>query len=107
MTADVDLHGAAALVGRSYSWFQKHWRDLRHEGTGEAFPRPYIGGGRGQKPRWIRAAIDAWKLGAAAPAGPQTSADLPQRAPSAAAANDARPRSPNDRASALRAAAGG
>lgn len=108
MTADVDLHGAALLVGRSASFLQKKWRTLTHGETGAPFPRPYIGAGKGQQARWTVAAIEAWKAGAAPAAGDlDTAGHLAQREPPAIPANDPRPRPVTDRLAALKAAAGG
>lgn len=53
----LDLNGAAALLGVTYDWLQRHWRTL------PGFPPPYLGGGKGQRPRWARAAIDEYKMG--------------------------------------------
>ena len=63
----VDLRGAAALLGRSYSWLQRSWRGL------DAFPAPYVGGGPGGRPRWSVLALKAWRDGVrpANPASPR------------------------------------
>lgn len=105
MTPDVDLAGAAALVGRSYSWFARHWRTLTHPATGEPFAAPYIGAEPGSRPRWVREAIEAWKAGGRAPAA-DTAGHSTQRA-EAVAANDAAPQPPPSDVAALLAAAGG
>jgi hypothetical protein len=86
---DVDLAGAAALVGRSYDWFSRNWRTLTHPATSAPFPRPFVGAEKGARPRWVRAVIDAWKAGAAPPAAADTAWHPAQRARPAAAANDA------------------
>lgn len=99
---DVDLVGAAAMMRRSYSWFQKHWRDLRHPATGEAFPQPYVGAEKGGRPWWKATLIEAWQLGSACPAGEGAEGST-QRAP----ANDAAPQPKSTDVSALVAAAGG
>lgn len=104
MSADVDLAGAAALLHRSYSWFLRNWRTLKHGATGAPFPRPYVGGERGSRPVWRKAAVIAWQDGQ--PAEAHTPAYPEQRAP-AAVANDPAPRPPTDRAAALLQAAGG
>lgn len=101
---DLDLAGAAARVGRSYSWLQRNWRTLTHGASGQPFPAPYIGAELGGRPRWTAAAIDAWKAGAPTPAGVETPGDLAQRG---APANDPTPRRPQGLAQTLIAAAGG
>lgn len=101
---DLDLAGAAAVIGRSYSWFQRHWRTLRHPRTDAAFPQPFLGALPGQRPLWLRADVEAWKAGQATPG---TAWDPAQRAPSAAPANDPTPRPVTDTVAALIAAAGG
>lgn len=100
--ADVDAAGAAVALGRSYSWFMRAWRSHRHPGSGALFPRPYVGAGRGERPRWALASIEAWKAGAAS-AEVKACEGPTQREP----ANDARPPAKTDRAAALLAAAGG
>lgn len=97
---DLDLHGAAVRVGRSYSWFQRHWRDLRHGASGALLPRPYIGGERGGRPRWLADDLDAWKAGKACAVTGDDS--FPQRE----AANDPVATPPSDRAKALLQGAG-
>lgn len=109
--SDVDLHGAAAMLHRSYHRFQKAWRGL------PGFPPPFIGSAKGQRPFWRRDDIEAWKAGARWPLTPSegvaTPGHLAQReaaepAPNAPS-NDLRPppMHPADRAAHLLAAAGG
>jgi len=94
----LDLDGAAALLGVSYDWLQRHWRRT------PGFPPPYVGGGRGQRPRWARAVILEFKLGrrwgADARATPAPSFQFPP-------ANDAVRTPIADPVAALLAAAGG
>ena len=47
----LDLHGVAALLGVSYSRLQRSWRTL------DGFPPPFLGGGKGERPRWARQAV--------------------------------------------------
>jgi hypothetical protein len=101
MSDDVDLHTAAAILHRSFWWLQRNWRTLEHPASGELFPRPFVGGERGQRPWWRRAAIEAWKDGAAAPGNPGSTSPPTDPSP----ANDPTPRR-TSRAEALRAAAG-
>jgi hypothetical protein len=102
MTEDVDLRTVAVLVHRSYSWLGRNWRTYRHPGTGELFPRPFVGAELGQRPWWRRAAIEAWKDGASASGNPGSTAPPTDPPP----ANDPTPRQYNSRVDALRAAAG-
>lgn len=102
MSADLDLAAAAASLGRSYSWMQKHWRTLRHDATGQPFPRPHIGAALGQRPRWLAAAVEAWKAGALV----DTAGHPAQRGTAIAADNDAAPIPVTDRVAALLAVAG-
>lgn len=108
MSGDLDLNAAAALLHRSYSWFQRHWRSLRHPVTGAPFPQPFVGGERGGRPWWRRAQVEAWIDGAAVGS---LAADTPrhptQREPGPSADNDAASPPRSDRAAALRAMAGG
>lgn len=101
--ADVNMAGAAALLCRSRSWFQKNWRTYRHPHTGEPLPRPFIGGEPYSSPWWRREALERWKDGASSPVN--STQEQPQRSP----ANDAAPRPviPGDRVAQLLAAAGG
>lgn len=94
MTASdvLDLRGVAAQLGVTYDWFQRHWRTL------DGFPPPYLGGGKGQRPRWLRAAVIDYQLGrrwtdSTAPATPLSAGIAP--------ANDPAPMPMPDRASAL------
>jgi len=61
MTDDLDLHGLAATLHRSYDWTARHWRELCHR---QAMPWPFVGRERGQRPWWSAAAVAAWKAGA-------------------------------------------
>lgn len=94
----LDLHGAAARMGVTYGWLQSNWRCI------PGFPPPYIGGGKGQRPRWAAEAIDQFKLGrrwsADAPATPARSHQFP-------VANDTVRAPISDPVAALLAAAGG
>ena len=47
----LDLHGVAVLLGVSYSQLQRTWRTI------DGFPPPYLGGGKGERPRWARQAV--------------------------------------------------
>lgn len=98
--ADVDLHGAAALLHRSYHSVQKTWRKL------PGFPPPFIGGGKGERPWWVAEDIEAYKRGRRWPAaGEGQAAPAPDAAP---IANDPTPRRVRtDPVNRLRAAAGG
>lgn len=109
MIADVDLAGAAALVHRSTDRFAKVWRRLRDD---HGFPSPFIGAGKGQRPWWRVADIEAWKAAQAARSvavSIVTAADSPaQRQAEAEPANDpvARPPRRGDLVARLVAAAG-
>lgn len=107
MASDVDLMGAAALIGRSYSYLQENWRTMVRE---EHFPLPYIGGQKGSRPRWRVAAIERWKDYKSG----LIELDMPQRCDSAEPAiprpsNDPAPvqAAPHSRAARARAMAGG
>lgn len=102
--ADVDAAGAALVLGRSYSWFMRSWRKHRHPGTGAPIPPPFVGAGRGERPRWTLASLEAWKAGDVAASAQGGTGGYPAQRE---AANDARPRPATDRAAALLAAAGG
>ncbi len=52
-----DLRGAAVVLGVKYGWLQRHWR------TEPGFPPPFVGGGKGQSPRWALAALNDFKQG--------------------------------------------
>lgn len=99
MTADaLSLRAVAQELGVTYDWLQRHWRGL------PGFPPPYIGAGRGERPRWWRQAILDFK------AGRRFSPAAPAEAPPSARveiANDLHPQSPTDLTAALLAAAGG
>jgi len=92
----LSLREAADELGVTYDWLQRHWRET------PGFPRPYIGGGHGQRPRWWRQAVLDFKAGRAFPAG---AAPAP---PSTvvAIANDPEPLRPSDRVGALLAGLG-
>lgn len=94
----LDLRGVAAQLGVRHGWLQKNWRTL------PGFPRPYLGGGRGERPRWWLGAITAFKAGRCF-----LPAEAAPVAPSAAypAANDPTPRRADPEVDALIAAAGG
>ena len=94
----LDLHGAAEQLGVTYGWLQTNWR------SEPGFPPPFLGGGKGQRPRWALQAIRDFKTGRrwdASEAAPV--------APSAAhpVANDPHPTPISDPVAALLAAAGG
>lgn len=95
----LDLRGAADELGVTYDWLQRTWRGV------PGFPPPYLGGGKGQRPRWALQAIRDFKAGrrwAAAGGLPPVpaSADRP-------VANDTQAIPVTDRVAALLAAAGG
>lgn len=99
LPADVlDLRGVAARLGVGYHWLQANWRSL------DGFPPPFLGGGKGQRPRWALRAIMEFRDGrrwAASEAAPVAlSAALP-------VANDPHPAPISDPVAALLAAAGG
>lgn len=92
-----DMRRAAEELGWSYNQFQTAWRTI------EGFPAPFVGAGRGERPRWSLPAIREFKAGRRWPAhasGPvAASAHLP-------IANDPVPRPIPDAAAALLAFAG-
>ena len=94
----LDLHGVAGELGVTYDFVQRNWRRL------PGFPPPYLGGGKGQRPRWARSAITEFKQGRR-----WAAADLAPVAPSAAKpiANDPVRVAPPDTVAALLTAAGG
>lgn len=94
----LDMNGAAALLGVTYDWLQRHWRAL------PGFPPPYKGGGKGQRPLWARAAILDYIGGRRWT--PATHALAPPSA-AYAVANDLTPLPIADPVAALLAAAGG
>lgn len=94
----LDLHGVAARLGVSYSQLQRTWRTI------DGFPPPYLGGGKGERPRWARQAVIDFMHGrrwAATEAPPVALSGA--KAP----ANDAVRRPPPDTVAALLFAAGG
>lgn len=93
----LSLRATALELGVTYDWLQRHWRTL------PGFPRPYLGAGPGERPRWWRQAILDFKAGrrfapAEAPPAPRHAAP---------AANDLHPQPLADPVAALLAAAGG
>ncbi|MFC5374760.1 hypothetical protein ACFPIF_19545 [Brevundimonas faecalis] len=99
LPADVlDLRGAAARLGVGYDWFQSNWRTI------DGFPPPFLGAGKGQRPRWaLRAVLDfingrRWTAHEAAPVAPSAARPV---------ANDTAPTPLADSVAALLAAAGG
>ncbi len=104
---EVGLAGASALVGYSYDHLQRNWRAMA---KAEGFPPPYIGRGKGQHPRWLTAAIEAWKAKRSGDAGAFSNVQLAQPDTPKPAANDARAEvfsAADDPVAALLAAAGG
>lgn len=90
--ARLDLHGLALLLGYTYDYVSRDWRRMVAEGM----PAPFTGDRR--KPRWSRAAVEAWRDGVSPPVtGSQSS---PQ------AANDAVAPEPAPVVNRLRAALG-
>lgn len=53
----LDLRGLAAQLGVSYATVQTGWRSL------PGLPPPFIGGGKGQRPRWSLQAVQDFKAG--------------------------------------------
>jgi len=98
---DLDLHGVAALLHRSYAWVQRNWRDL------DGFPPPFVGGQPGGRPWWRAVDIEAYKAGQRWPSTPTTVDNLAQREPRPAVANDPKPHPPAHGVAALLRAAGG
>lgn len=94
----LNLHGVAALLGVSYSALQRSWRTL------DGFPPPYLGGGKGERPRWARQAVVDFMNGRR-----WTATEAPPVAPSAdrTAANDLVRVPIPDTVAALLTAAGG
>jgi len=94
----LDLHGVAVELGVTYGWMQRSWRCI------PGFPPPFLGGGKGRRPRWARAVILEFRLGrrwgADAPAIPAMSHQFP-------VANDTVRGPITDPVAALLAAAGG
>lgn len=94
----LDLRGVAARLGVSYAMLQSSWRTL------PGFPPPFIGAGKGQRPRWALQAILDFKAGRrwgaadAAPVAPSHQFPI---------ANDAVRIPVSDPVAALLAAAGG
>lgn len=107
MTEDVDLHGAAALLNRSYDWLQRRWRTL------PGFPPPFTGAEPRGRPQWRRVDVLSYKAGRRWSPGPGPAAgvDAPPKPPAAVAppaspANDTHPHPPSDRVQALLAFGG-
>jgi len=101
----VGLAGAAALVGLEYDYLQRHWRAMVQ---GEGFPAPFHGVRKGQRPRWLVAALVAWmEARSAGQITPLRVVAPPQPARPANAPAAEQPRHSADRVSALLAAAGG
>ena len=94
----LDLHGVAVQLGVSYSQLQRTWRTI------DGFPPPYLGGGKGERPRWARQAVTDFMLGRR-----WAATEAPPVALSAAKApaNDPVRRPPPDNVAALLFAAGG
>lgn len=57
MINKLTLEEVAFRLGKSYDWLQERWRTL------PGFPKPYIGGGPHQSPRWAEPVIDQFMLG--------------------------------------------
>jgi len=104
VTTPLDLHGAAARLGCSYSWLQKNWRRLVRD---EGFPSPHLGDRKHGRPRWGADVLDRWQEGRSLV--PRGEAPLPavRAAAPPAPANDLTLGQRPDRVSALIAAAGG
>lgn len=94
----LDLRGAAARLGVGYDWLQSNWRTL------DGFPPPFLGGGKGQRPRWALAAIDQFKNGRRWLAHDAAPVALSASRP---VANDVTPTPISDPVAALLAYAGG
>lgn len=99
LPADVlDLRGVADRLGVGYHWLQSNWRTL------DGFPPPFLGGGKGQRPRWALRAVNdfingrRWAAHEAAPVAPSAARPV---------ANDPVPTPLADPVAALLAAAGG
>lgn len=94
----LDLRGVAAQLGVSYAALQTGWRTL------PGFPPPFLGAGKGERPRWAFKAIQDFKLGrrwTPADAAPVA------RSHQFPVANDPVPQPISDPVAALLAAAGG
>lgn len=92
MSGDVDMAGAARILNRSYSWFQRSWRRL------EGFPPPFTGAEPHGRPQWRAVDVEAYKAGRRwrpAEAAPLVAAAPPHPA------NDPTPAPPADRVRAL------
>lgn len=94
----LDLHGVAARLGVSYATLQCGWRTL------PGFPPPFIGAGKGQRPRWALQAIIDFKAGRRWSAADAAPVALSHQFP---IANDTVPIAVTDPVAALLAAAGG
>lgn len=100
----LDLALLAVKLNLSYDTVQGGWRAwVRDEG----FPTPFLGARRGQRPRWLASAIDAWLARRSGLAAPSTDIDGAQRRAAITPANDPLPTGPRGRAAKLLAAAGG
>ena len=107
MSDVLDLARLAARLDLSYDTVQGGWRAWVLD---EGFPPPFLGAGRGQRPRWLAPAIDAWlarRSGLAGASACLTPSDAAQRDTLAHPANDPLPTGPKGRAAKLLAAAGG
>lgn len=94
----VDLRGAAAQLGVGYHYLQSNWRSI------DGFPPPFIGGGKGGRPRWARACVDEYKRGRRWAAGSAAPVALSAAHPVANDPMEFTP--PSDPAALLLAAAG-
>lgn len=103
MTAEearIDLNGLALILGYSYDWTVRHWRELVRD---KGLPEPFVGG---RQPRWSRKLVEAWRDGAlpAPAAAPEISAPA-QPAAALPVANDPAPVRRNGAKALLKAAA--
>jgi len=70
----VDLTELAGIIQMSYAWTVENWRTI------PGLPRPFIGGGKNQHPRWRRAQIDAFMDGQDFASGAQPATPAPSTA---------------------------